>query len=129
MVVTSPAAVSWPGPSVQPLDSPRPAPCTSAENNACRATRRNDQTSAIPTFDDATVAGSWFAGRYGTLRTERKDRDPHEFRDSDRHRNAMVGERSQALRPAGDDVPGAGPIPADARIWPGEQPDEQPASS
>src|SRR5215468_4418469 len=30
----------------------------------CRATRRNDQTSAIPTFDDATVAGSWFAGRY-----------------------------------------------------------------
>src|SRR4051812_43430340 len=33
------------------------------------------------------VASSWFAGRYGTLRTERKGRNPHEFHDTDRRGN------------------------------------------
>lgn len=113
MVVTSPAAVSWPGPSVQPLDSP--APRASAENNACRATRRNDQTSAIPTFDDATVADSWFAGRYGTLRTERKDRDHHEFRDTDRRRNARWAGAARRSESSRRPRPGSWPDPCRLR--------------
>src|SRR3954464_11187232 len=88
MVVTSPAGGSWPGPSVQPLDGPPPCTSEGVRLLSSDSTERSNQRDS--NVRRRYVASSWFAGRYGTLRTERKDRNPHEFRDTARRGETMI---------------------------------------